>query len=160
LRTAYFPHLRSAVARRSGVSANLTDSFHEGAGRQRTDSPPSRNDQTRSLILVCLLVTIIQVAGGGEHRIVTSILDDDLGSVLPARFTGVSQRKLCRCTRNAVSYAIRDEIPSPTKTRRARRPNRWRRVCWLGGWDKGRVFYVVMVVRAKTLQVRWTPTLP
>ena len=20
-------------------------------------------------------------------------------------------------------------------------------VCWLGGWDKGRVFYVVMVVR-------------
>jgi hypothetical protein len=23
-------------------------------------------------------------------------------------------------------------------------------VCWLGGWDKGRVFYVVMVVRVKT----------
>ena len=23
------------------------------------------------------------------------------------------------------------------------------RVCWLGGWDKGRVFYVVMVERAK-----------
>ena len=21
------------------------------------------------------------------------------------------------------------------------------RVCWLGGWDKGRVFFVVMVVR-------------
>ena len=24
------------------------------------------------------------------------------------------------------------------------------RVCWLGGWDKGRVFYVVMVERNKT----------
>jgi hypothetical protein len=23
------------------------------------------------------------------------------------------------------------------------------RVCWLGGWDKQRVFFVVMVVRAK-----------
>jgi hypothetical protein len=23
-------------------------------------------------------------------------------------------------------------------------------VCWLGGWDKGRTFYVVMVVRVKT----------
>jgi hypothetical protein len=23
------------------------------------------------------------------------------------------------------------------------------RVCWLGGWDKGRVFYVLMVVRVK-----------
>jgi hypothetical protein len=23
-------------------------------------------------------------------------------------------------------------------------------VCWLGGWDKGRVSYVVMVVRVKT----------
>jgi hypothetical protein len=22
-------------------------------------------------------------------------------------------------------------------------------VCWLGGWDKGRVFYVVMLVRLK-----------
>ena len=23
------------------------------------------------------------------------------------------------------------------------------RVCWLGGWDKGRVFYVVMAMRVK-----------
>ena len=24
------------------------------------------------------------------------------------------------------------------------------RVCWLGGWDRGRVFYVVMVERTRT----------
>ena len=23
------------------------------------------------------------------------------------------------------------------------------RVCWLGGWDKGRVFYIAMVVKVK-----------
>jgi hypothetical protein len=28
------------------------------------------------------------------------------------------------------------------------------RVCWLGGWDKGRVFYVVMVSRTKAPQSR------
>jgi hypothetical protein len=42
-----------------------------------------------------------------------------------------------------------------TKFLRLRQPVEWGhnidgwRVCWLGGWDKGRVFYVVMVMRLK-----------
>jgi hypothetical protein len=42
-----------------------------------------------------------------------------------------------------------------TKFLRLRQPVEWGhnidgwRVCWLGGWDKGRVFYVVMAMRVK-----------
>ena len=42
-----------------------------------------------------------------------------------------------------------------TKFLRLRQPVEWGhnidgwRVCWLGGWDRGRVFYVVMVMRVK-----------
>jgi hypothetical protein len=49
-----------------------------------------------------------------------------------------------------------------TKFLRLRQPARlgdridgWR-VCWLGGWDRGRLFYVVMVERA----VHWPDQLP
>ena len=42
-----------------------------------------------------------------------------------------------------------------TKFLRLRQPVEWShnidgwRVCWLGGWDKGRVFYIVMAMRVK-----------
>ena len=34
------------------------------------------------------------------------------------------------------------------------------RVCWLGGWDKGRVFYVVMVERGARAEVPERPIFP
>ena len=46
-------------------------------------------------------------------------------------------------------------MPIQTKYLRLRRPaeigehiGSWR-VCWLGGWDRARVFYLVMVVRVQ-----------
>ena len=47
-------------------------------------------------------------------------------------------------------------MPIETKFFRLRQPVEWGhniegwRVCWLGGWDKGRVFYVVMAMRVKS----------
>jgi hypothetical protein len=49
----------------------------------------------------------------------------------------------------------RDPVSLETKYAHLRRPvllghrmDGWR-VCWLGGWDKQRVFFVVMLVRVK-----------
>jgi hypothetical protein len=48
-----------------------------------------------------------------------------------------------------------DDVSLETKYMHLRRPvplghclDGWR-VCWLGGWDKQRVFFVVMLVRVK-----------
>jgi hypothetical protein len=53
----------------------------------------------------------------------------------------------------AKSRAKADVIDIRTKFLRLRKPvglgdriEGWR-VCWLGGWDKGRIFFVVMVER-------------
>jgi hypothetical protein len=62
--------------------------------------------------------------------------------------THATQRHSWRCMQNATEVE--------TKFLRLRKPaalgdriDGWR-VCWLGGWDKCRVFYVVMVERTKT----------
>jgi hypothetical protein len=60
-----------------------------------------------------------------------------------------------RCPRRAGSNKGQAIVQIETKYLRLSRPvtlgeqiDGWR-VCWLGGWDKGRIFYVVMVMKVQ-----------
>jgi len=54
------------------------------------------------------------------------------------------------------SSASGDQVPATAPAGEAGRPHRRLARCWLGGWDRGRLFYVVMVERA----VHWPDHLP